>query len=113
MRLAPARHGGWNLAQKLDRQADKFVGQHRAARQAGIAVVEIAYRYLRAGPDVVINLLLEQPHRSGISVTLQISPDPVVPVAKAPRKQLAPGIEQQPRRLDRGARDNHQVRALV
>ena len=87
--LAPARGAPRPVAAEQVRQADELVGQHAAAAQPGVAVVEIADRDRRAGADVVVDLLFEEPRRAGVRVSLQVAADPVDAVAEAVRKQPA------------------------
>ena len=112
VRLAPARHARRRHAGNLVGQPVKLVGQHHPADQAGIAMVEIADRDLRARPQIVVHILIEQSDRAAVGMALQIASDPVKPVAEALGEQRAPGVEQQPRRFDCSAGDDHQVGRL-
>ena len=97
----------------MDGQADKLVGQHAAAAQAGRAVVVIADGDVGARTDVVVGVVVKVTERAGVLVALQIAAHLVVAVTEAVGKQAALGVQQQASRLHGAAGDDDDVGKLL
>src|ERR1051326_7964888 len=83
VRTAPAGHTRRSPFRKLVGKADKFIGQHAAADQSLVAVVEVADGNSCARSQIIVYVEIKQPRSARISVTLKISPHPVVAIAEA------------------------------
>ncbi len=97
---------------ELDRQPDEFVGQHGAAAQTRIAVIEIADGDAGPRSHIVVSVVIEQPHGARIGVPLQVAAHPVVAVPQAVGMQSALRIQQQARGFDGARAHHHQPRRL-
>src|SRR5438105_1483477 len=73
VRTAPPSHTRRSPSRKLVGKADKFIGQHVAADQSLVAVIEVADGNSCARSQVIVDVDIKQPRSARISVTLKIS----------------------------------------
>ena len=102
----------------VDRQRDADAGGRDVAAADKTALGVVLVELERAGADVAaagprVDGIVEQPDRGAVFVERHVAPDQVAAVGKPVRKPARPGKQQQPRRLDRAARQQEHVGGLL
>ena len=105
---APARRARRPDVGERIRQGDELVRQQAAAANARIAVIEVAEGDAGPGSQPVVEIRVDQSVCARVGVPLQVSPDPIVVVARPMGKQFRAGVQQQSSGLGgRGGNDDH------
>ena len=97
----------------MNRQADKLIGQHSPAAQAGSSVVVVADGNAGAGACIVVGIEVEVAVCAGVVMALQVSAHLVVAISQPFGKDAAFGIQEQACGLHGSARDHHDIGELL